>query len=301
MSRPKRIPLSLEDLKRNIKVLNRPDVYIPDIAEDFKVIEGSEYKVSNFGNVISPRGEIVNRFILNKSYAVDIVVNGKRSKKAVHDLMMMSFKKDERFPKIKRGLFKGKMGRPSKKLASKGNYNIVFSKHAVPIDGNWLNLRLDNFKWADKSIKNEYYYNTGKKYANVFYTGDVLIKQIQNNTSDHNKKDNDIVIDFLRGNDSAIWNLFLKYNDVYKAVLKKYLNEHSKNDSKKRKESHLQLDDFIIEAQMKMINKIKKGRYCSIGGGFKSWSCHVIKHYFQRYLEIQRNKELKDKIDVFFD
>lgn len=274
--------------------------------EEFIKIEGTEYEISSYGNLKDKNGK-VRAPIKPKSsngyeayYLHRIRINGKQTTRAAHVLMFNAFKKSEviKTPETLGLRRKGKLGRPSKGVMSKRIHRDI--KQVRFIDGNRENLFVDNLKSADKDLKKRFKQWYKPKYSNVFYTGESLIIFIQKNTTPRNKADNGIVIDFLKGNEAALWNLLNKYREMHKKHLQIYLKRNV-NQGKKRKESTFQLDDFITDCQIKIIGKVKKGRFDGIA--FKAWSCAVMKSYLQRHFFIQKEKSkwLRDKTESFIN
>lgn len=237
-------------------------------------------------------------------WTVALKHNKKVYRRQIHNLMMTAFKKDDRLPFFRRpSSFKHTQsignpgGRPSKNKAKHIPREIGYGITVEFIDGDRNNLNIENLKWFEPAVikKDSFIYNP--KYANVFYSGPALINQININTTNNNKEDNRIIIKFLEGDNNIIGKLFIKYEKYHKDTLKIFINKNKRKSTFKRKEAVLTLEDFIIESQIKILGKIKKGRFNGID--FKSWTGNVMLNYLRQYFQIERSKQLRDRTETF--
>lgn len=109
------------------------------------------------------------------------------------------------------------------------------------------------------------------------FSVDESIARIRQHTNLKNIDDNDIVIQFLKGNNEAIWELYLKYKKLYMRVIKNSLVTNIKS-------SEISYEDMVMEAFFITIDLVKKGRYKGIN--FKNYSLEVIKYYGFDYYKI---------------
>jgi len=265
--------------------------------EEWKVIPNTAYELSTLGNIrYHGLYEIPKRKNSAGQWAVKLNIDGKPIVKAVHQLMADIFLPDWRLPYLVRGNVHEKRGRPSRKQVKyrAENYEVKLSKYVVFKDGNSDNLSLDNIKFLRLAKGSAY----KPKYKNVFYTGQALIELINKNTTKSNSEDNRLIIEYLNGNSNSIGKLFMKYQNAHKVGISIFLKKKAKGyEGKKRKENAMQIDDFIIESQMKIMTKIKNGRFD--GKNFKAWSIKLMEKYIEQFFVKQSKKDLIDKTQTF--
>lgn len=266
---------------------------------EWKKYLNTNYYVSTDGRVKYLEHWELPKIKKNNTWIVNIKIDGISKKRYVHCLMAEVFKKDFRIPYLETNGIHGKSGRPSRNKikAISNNYDLKYSKYLYFIDGNRDNLNLDNIEFI-RSIKTKRIVYS-PKYNNVFYVGETLINQIIKNTNNSNKQDNDIIIKYLRGDNNSIGVLFQKYYNIHKSSLILTLKNIGSVNGKKRKEDAMELDDFIIECQIKIMSKIKKGRFDGVD--FKKWSSMLVQKYLVQYFVIQNRKKkfLMDKTQSF--
>jgi hypothetical protein len=270
--------------------------------ESWTNIKDTDYVISSWGRVKHVNGKFLNPRKVKSCngyegyWNICLIINKKQCNRSIHTLMLNCFKSDHA-PSYTEILNNKKTGRPSKSRVKASTYIVKKVKQVEFIDGNRNNLWLDNLKFRDSDIKRRFKHAYNPKYANVFYTGDTLINLINKNTTSKFKKDNDAVIAHLKGNSDPLWKVMNDYESQYISALNNVLLKSTKGP--KRKENALSKHDFVIDAQVKILNKVTKGRYT--GHNFKAWSKKVVEKYLVQYFFIQKKKSewIKDKTQTF--
>lgn len=277
--------------------------------EEWRKIDNFDYEISTLGNVRKLDGTEVKKHKPKDCNGYEAYwqvrlkkKSGGATNKNVHTLMMNTFKPDDRLNYQLPVKGSCKRGRPSKTKRAAMEYYTIENKKVYFKDGNRNNLNIDNLSYYNEFIRKRFGYIFNPKYNNVFYTGDALIKLIEINTNDENRSDNEAILKFLKGDESALWNLFIKYKeDIRRIVIIKLREKENKKTSrfnKKKKEDIYEFDDFYIESQIKAVNKIKKGRFGG-NGSFIAWMASLVTHYIQQSWVVRKNKGLIDKTHTY--
>ncbi len=267
--------------------------------ELWKPIEGSDgYEISTLGRcrvlknhsfnylrqvVLAPKAIPIkgiykkrkSNTIHSKALTYKIKRNGRVCGNNIHNLMAEAFL-------------------PKESLILKNGQKRV-SKRIEFIDGDSMNVSLDNLRW---SFKKTNYIRKGTRRMVFPKNLSENIAQILSNTTEKNKGDNDILIKWLNGDNNAIGKLMIKYQAFYEFKLNWMIQKMHKSHAQKRKEAAITIQDIIMDASIMMMGKIKKGRFD--GRNYKGWSGVVIARYFSEHLKRRREADLKDRVEVAY-
>ena len=244
------------------------------------------FYVSNLGNCKNHSNKNISPYLSkmpNNKYrgmlTVKVYKNSKRTGVYLHRLIADVFLHEKQ----------GYNGRTNSNTLAK---KVVFK------DGDYTNCNIDNLAWESKSVFNPNRRIYAKRrIRRTVFTKHIpsIIAEIEGNTTDTNKEENKYIIEFLNGDKEAIWKLYEKCSISMIKQMKTLVGLNYMKTSKKRKESIKTYEDFAMEVFLKIIGKIKTGRFD--GRKFINWSKIVARNYLAEHF--RNESKFKDEIHTF--
>lgn len=129
------------------------------------------------------------------------------------------------------------------------------------------------------------------------------VEVIKLNTDEKNRSDNDILIEYISGDDARFAEITNKYYPVWKNTLKKkqkHYNDLKSKQKRVRTEYPHTIDDVISTGLIQAMGALKRGKFD--GRNFKSWSTRVlIVTQIMMYKKEEGRRKLPMKNPEFFD
>jgi len=185
------------------------------------------------------------------------------------------------------------------KLCADGLYRVNGSdERKFQYDSYTFATLVDRFKFLPIAPEDIPYYDNLRDNLLMNTVVDIEVVE-EEETEPDIIEDNELIIKYLNGDNNAIGKLFLKYQSKHKLNLSHHIRRNSLKLKlyKKTKESAFTIDDIIIESQIKIMSKIKSGRFG--GDNFLAWSDKLIQKYYTQYIEneLEKKKYLRDKTE----